>query len=72
MIKEGEIQDDNYSFDEDGKLVFRFHDKNGRRTLSRHSKRKNSSDLSDLGEDPSKAIEEENILPVYYNELYNQ
>ena len=65
MIKEGEIHDDNYSFDKDGKLVFRFHDKNGRRTLARHSKRKNSSDLSDF-EDPANAIEEENILPVRF------
>ena len=33
LIKEGEIKDENYTFDKDGKLVFKFRDRRGNSTL---------------------------------------
>lgn len=39
LIKEGVIHDDNYTFDESGKLVFKFRDSEGHSTLA-HTKKK--------------------------------
>ena len=38
LIKEGEIKDENYTFDKNGKLVFRFRDKEGKSTLIRQKR----------------------------------
>lgn len=40
LIKEGVIHDDNYTFDNSGKLVFKFRDSEGHSTLA-HTKKKN-------------------------------
>lgn len=66
MIKEGEIKDDNYTFDKDGKLMFRFRDKRGRSTLTRHSSKRRQDDLEDYDDIPSNndLYVEENVLPV--------
>lgn len=74
LIKEGEIQDANYSFDKSGKLVFRFHDKRGRSTLVRRNGSRRSaewmgsedSEVLGRGEDGEEgdAREEESVLPV--------
>lgn len=66
LIKEGEIKDENYTFDKEGKLVFRFRDKRGRSTLSRHPSRYKRNDLDDYDDMPSNAdlSAEENVLPV--------
>lgn len=69
LIKEGEIKDENYTFDSKGKLVFKFRDKRGNSTLVRkNSKRKRfSSDDSEELDDMNLHVEEEeeeNVLPV--------
>ncbi len=64
LIKDGEIKDSNYHVDKDGKLVFRFHDRNGRSTL-RHSRRRGSMLSEDeLSEIEIPVEEEVNVLPV--------
>ena len=64
LIREGEIHDDNYTFDENGKLVFKFRDKRNR-TKSRRHNSKQESDSSDEFDDVSSLPEEEtNVLPV--------
>lgn len=74
LIKEGEIQDDNYSFDKNGKLVFRFHDKRGRSTLVRRSATRRSVEWTESeesegggreeGDGEGKDGEEAKVLPV--------
>ena len=66
LIKEGEIKDENYTFDKDGKLVFKFRDRRGNSTLVRKNKRRKFySDEEDEEEIPEMPPEEEvNVLPV--------
>ena len=66
LIKEGEIKDENYSFDKDGKLVFKFRDRRGNSTLVRKNKRRRlyseDEDEDEIAEMPPE--EEVNVLPV--------
>ena len=76
LIKEGVIHDDNYVFDNSGKLVFKFRDKRGNSTLVRkNSKRKRfSSDDSEELDDMNLHVEEEeeeNVLPVMIGQEHN-
>lgn len=69
LIKEGEIKDENYSFDRNGKLVFKFRDKRGNSTLVRKNSRRKRvfSDDSDGNDNLDLYVEEEeeeNVLPV--------
>ena len=67
LIKEGEIKDENYTFDKDGKLVFKFRDRRGNSTLVRKNTRRRlySDDEEDDEEIPEIPPEEEvNVLPV--------
>ena len=66
LIKEGEIKDENYSFDKDGKLVFKFRDRRGHSTLvKQNTRRRLYSDDEDIEELVEVPLEEEvNVLPV--------
>ena len=75
LIKEGEIKDDNYSFDKSGKLVFRFHDKRGRSTLVRRTGSRRAADWMDSedsggletgeqGEGEEEDEKKKSVLPV--------
>lgn len=75
LIKEGEIKDENYTFDKNGKLVFRFRDKEGKSTLIRQkrnadgpsSPRKRAKKVV-IEKEPKRptipVIPEVNVLPV--------
>ena len=76
LIKEGVIRDENYSFDENGKLVFKFRDSEGKSTLV-HGKKDISGNpvkpkktrkriIRDPVEfsDPEPEVKEVNVLPV--------
>lgn len=75
LIKEGEIKDDNYTFDKTGKLVFKFRDKSGNSTLARRSSRRRNSDLDDFDFDQDyekmdiQQEEEVNVLPDYIDPM---
>ena len=75
LIKEGEIKDENYQFDKNGKLVFLFRDKNGKSTLVRQKraadgtgsprKRAKKVVVEKIPEEPVIPAEpEESVLPV--------
>ena len=76
LIKEGVIHDENYSFDENGKLVFKFRDSEGKSTLAhgkkdasgnpikpKKTRKKIVRDPIDYS-DPEPEVEEVNVLPV--------
>lgn len=63
LIKEGEIRDDNYRVNKEGKLVFQFHDRKGRSTL-RHGRRRSMNSEDELDEIEIPVEEEVNVLPV--------
>ena len=75
LIKEGEIKDENYTFDKNGKLVFRFRDKEGKSTPIRQkrnadgasSPRKRAKKVV-IEKEPKRptvpVIPEVNVLPV--------
>ena len=82
LIKEGVIHDDNYTFDESGKLVFKFRDSEGHSTLA-HTKKKSveiapkpkklrkRTPRTVVEADQSK-IEEEALLPVKLRSKSNE
>ena len=75
LIKEGEIKDDNYTFDKNGKLVFKFRDKSGNSTLVRRNSRRRNSDLDDFDFDQDyekmeiQPQEEVDVLPDYIDPM---
>ena len=73
LIREGEIHDDNYMFDENGKLVFKFRDRRNRTKSSRRNSPKQESNSSEEYDDVSSLPEEEtNILPVNMQRVMNR
>ena len=65
LIKEGEIRDENYRLNHEGKLDFQFHDRHGRSTLLRGSRRRGGSFSEDELSEINIPVEEEvNVLPV--------
>ena len=62
LIKDGEIHDENYVMNANGKLCFRFRDKRGRSTLARHHKFRDEFDYLDSFDTQPKEVE--NVLPV--------
>ena len=73
LIREGEIHDDNYMFDENGKLVFKFRDRRNRMKSSRRNSPKQESNSSEEYDDVSSLPEEEtNVLPVNMQRVMNR
>ena len=72
LIKEGEIHDDNYVKDKDGKYVFQFRNKEGKSVLKRAKSETSSTTKSKSRAKRQKSIyvdipeelPEENVLPV--------
>lgn len=64
LIKDGEIKDDNYRVNKEGKLVFQFHDRQGRSTLRHCRRRGNMNSEDELDEIDIPVEEEVNVLPV--------
>ena len=59
LIKEGVIHDDNYTFDDSGKLVFKFRDSEGHSTLT-HTKKKNV-EVNTKSRKKSRALKSEQV-----------
>ena len=71
LIKEGEIHDDNYVKDKDGKYVFQFRNKEGKSVLKRAKSETSTSKAKprvkrqkSIYVDIPEELPEENVLPV--------